>query len=164
MAEIRPFQAIRYDQTRWGGDLSNVIAPPYDVLDQSDKEALLSRSDHNIVAIDLPHIPPKSAGPPEVYQRSAQMLDGWLESGALVRESQPALYVYHQVFEHDGKRYTRRKFIARLRLVPFSEGIVLPHEQTFGGPKEDRLALTKATRCNVSPVFALYTDPQDAVG
>ncbi|HUU84052.1 MAG TPA: DUF1015 domain-containing protein, partial [Phycisphaerae bacterium] len=115
-------------------------------------------------AIDLPHIPPKSAGPPELYEASARRLAQWLEDGTLVRESQPAFYLYHQVFEHAGRTYTRRKFIAGVRLVPFSEGTVLPHEETFGGPKEDRLALTRATRCNMSPVFGLYTDPDDEVG
>jgi len=164
MAEVRPLQAIRYDYTRWAGDLSDVIAPPYDVLDRSDKDALLARSDRNIVAVDLPHIPPKALGPAEEYERSAQTLAAWLEDGTLVRESQPAMYAYHQTFEHAGRQYTRRKFIARVRLVPFDEGVVLPHEQTFGGPKEDRLALTKATQCNVSPVFGLYTDPEGAVG
>ena len=164
MVEVRPFRAIRYDHTRFGGDLSSVIAPPYDVLDQRDKDRLLSGSDRNIVAIDLPHIPPKSLGPPEAYQRSARTLQAWLDDGTLVREEKPAFYLYHQVFEHQRRTYTRRKFIARMRLVPFSEGAVLPHEETFGGPKEDRLALTKACRCNVSPVFGLYADPQDAVG
>jgi uncharacterized protein (DUF1015 family) len=164
MAEIRPFAAIRYDFRPLRGDLSTRIAPPYDVLDQSDKEALLAKSDRNIVAIDLPHLPPKSLGPQEVYDRSARILKAWLADGTLIREAQPALYVYHQVFKQEGRTYTRRKFIARLRLVPFSEGVVLPHEETFGGPKEDRLALMKATACNLSPVFGLYSDPQDAVG
>jgi len=164
MAEVKPFRALRYEHTRMGGDLSTVIAPPYDVLDKSDKETLLAQSDRNMVAIDLPHIPPKALGPPAAYQRSAETLAAWLEDGTLVREQEPALYVYHQEFEHAGRGYTGRKFIARVRLVPFSEGVVLPHEQTFGGPKEDRLALTKATKCNLSPVFGLYTDPQDAIG
>ncbi len=164
MAEIRAFRAIRYDHIRLGGDLSSVIAPPYDVLDQRDKDELLARSDRNIAALDLPHIPPKSLGPPECYARSADSLEQWLKDGTLTRETQPALYLYHQVFEHGGKQYTRRKFFATVRLVPFSEGVVLPHEETFGGPKEDRLALTKATKCNMSPVFGIYTDPEDAIG
>ena len=78
MPEIRPFAAVRYDQRRFGGDLSRLIAPPYDVLDERDKQGLLARSERNIVAIDLPHIPPKSAGPAEVYERSARMLNEWL--------------------------------------------------------------------------------------
>lgn len=164
MPEIAPFSAIRYDLRRVGGDLSAVFAPPYDVLNESDKKALLTRSDRNIVAIDLPHLPPKCAGPAQVYERAARTMQDWLRDGTLVRDLAPAMYVYHQRFEHDGKQYTRRMFIARVRLQPFTEGSILPHERTFGGPKEDRLALMKATKCNLSAIFALYQDPQDEIG
>ena len=164
MAEVTPFAAIRYDYSKVGGDLSNLIAPPYDVLDQSDKDALLAKDGHNIVGIDLPHMPPKSKGPDEAYAASAKLLDAWLGDGTLVREPKPAIYLYHQTFEYAGKTHTRRKLIARVRLQPFSEGVVLPHEKTFGGAKEDRLALMKATKVNMSPIFGLFTDQEDKVG
>lgn len=164
MAQIEPLDGIRYDFERLGGDVSSVIAPPYDVLNQADKDALLARSECNIVAVDLPHIPPKEEGPRQVYQQANALLERWLAEGVLVRETAPAIYAYNQTFVHDDQRYTRHQLIVRVRLCEFSEGVVLPHEQTFGGPKADRLALTKATRCNVSPVFGLYTDAQNAVG
>lgn len=164
MLEVRPFAAIRFDPTKTNGDVSNLIAPPYDVLDQADKDALLAKSDRNIVAIDLPHLPPKSAGPQECYDRASATLQTRIDDGHMMREQQPALYVYHQTFEHEGKTYTRRKFIARVRLRPFEDGVVLPHELTFGGPKEDRLALMKASQCQLSPIFGLYSDPDDVIG
>ena len=164
MPNVTPFAAIRFDHMHSGGDLSDRIAPPYDVLDQDDKNALLARSDRNIVAIDLPHVPPKTAGPAEAYRQSGDTLDAWLADGILIREDKPALYLYHQRFEHAGRTYTRRKFFARVRLQPFSHGSILPHEKTFGGPKEDRLALMKATKCQLSPIFGLYPDPDDRVG
>jgi uncharacterized protein (DUF1015 family) len=163
MPEIKPFRGIRYDFARFGGDLSAVIAPPYDVLDKKDKAALLARSPFNIVAVDLPHIPPKEEGPQQAYLDAQFTLDGWINDGVLVTEDAPALYVYHQTFEHEGKQLTRRQFIAAVRLHPFEEGVVLPHEKTFGGPKADRLALMKETGCNMSPVFGLFTDPQAEV-
>lgn len=164
MAYVKPFSAIRYDFSRLSSELSAVLAPPYDVLDQADKDALLAKSDRNIVAIDLPHLPPKSAGPESVYLQAAERLEAWLTDGTLMREEKPAIYLYHQVFEYEGKTFTRRKFVARVRLQPFSEGSILPHEKTFGGPKEDRLALMKATKCQLSPIFGLYSDPQDRLG
>ncbi len=163
MLEVAPFAAIRFDHTKTHGDLSALIAPPYDVLDKGDKDALLARSDRNIVAIDLPHLPPKSAGPAECYDRAARMLTTRLHDGTLTRENQPALYLYHQTFTHEGQTYTRKKFIARVRLRPFTDGVILPHELTFGGPKEDRLALMKATKCQLSPIFGLFADPQHRV-
>lgn len=163
MAQISPFRAIRYDHDKCGGDISNLIAPPYDVLNQADKDALLVRSDRNIVAVDLPHLPPKKAGPNEVYLQSAALMDRWLADGTLTREDNPSLYLYHQSFEYAGRVYTRRMFIAGVRLVCFSQGSVLPHEKTFGGPKEDRLALMKATHAQLSPIFGLFSDPTNTV-
>lgn len=163
MPEIRPFRALRYDFKRFNSDLSAVLAPPYDVLDQADKDALLARNSRNIVAVDLPHIPPKEEGPQQAYLDAQFTLDTWVAEGVLIRESQPALYLYHQTFEYEGKEITRKQFIAIVRLHDFGEGIVLPHEKTFGGPKADRLALTKETRCNLSPVFGLFADPEGAV-
>ena len=164
MPEVKSFAAIRFNTEKNGGDLSDLLAPPYDVLDQDDKNALLRKSDRNIVAIDLPHVPPKSAGPPEVYERSGALLQRWLADGTMIRDTKPAIYLYHQTFEHEGTSYTRRTFIARVRLQPFSEGSILPHEKTFGGPKEDRLALMKATRCQLSGLLGMYRDPEDRIG
>jgi len=95
MLELRPLHGIRYDFDALGGDLSKVLAPPYDVLDEEDKRCLLAQSDRNIVAVDLPHLPPKSLGPPAAYERAARELKSWLADGTLIRESKPALYVYH---------------------------------------------------------------------
>ncbi len=162
MARIAPFRGIRYDATRFPGeDVSLVIAPPYDVLSEADRDALLARHDRNIVAIDLPHVPPGSAGPPEAYARSADLLRAWLDDGTLVHDERPALYVYHQRFTHGGRPIVRRKFFTRLRLEPFGAGTVFPHEQTFGGPKQDRLMLTRSTRCNLSPIFGIYPDAEN---
>ncbi len=159
MPEIAAFRAVRYRPDRFGGDWSALIAPPYDVLSAADKACLLRRCDRNIVAIDLPHVPPESAGPDEVYRAADGLLRRWLADGTLQQDDRPAIYVYHQEYAHAGRTYLRRKFFARMRLEPFGAGTVFPHEQTFGGPKEDRLKLMQATRCQLSAVFGLYSDP-----
>ena len=158
MPEIAPFAALRYSR-RLGPDLSTLIAPPYDVLTAADKAALLARDPHNIVAVDLPHVPPESAGPDAAYQQAATTLKQWVADGTMTLDQQPAIYVYTQEYEHAGRRYTRRKFFARMRLEEFGAGTVFPHEKTFGGPKEDRFKLIAATACQLSAVFGLYSDP-----
>lgn len=163
MPEIVPFRALRYNTAQFTSDLSAVVAPPYDVLDQAGKSALLARSDRNIVAVDLPHVPPKTAGPDAVYLKAAEVLHGWLADATLVTDKQPAIYAYHQVYTHAGRQYTRKMFFARMRLESFGSGTVFPHEQTFGGPKEDRFKLMQATRCQLSPVFGLYSDPSNTI-
>jgi uncharacterized protein (DUF1015 family) len=140
-----------------------LISPPYDILTEADKQALLKEDDHNIVAIDLPHTPPKSAGPDIAYERAGGAMISWLDVRILAWDPQPAIYAYHQDYSLGGRALRRKKFLVRLRLEPFGSGSVFPHEQTFGGPKEDRLKLTAATRCNVSPIFALYPDPENSV-
>lgn len=162
MSTIRPLCGIRY-ATNKSRDVSALLAPPYDIVDDRGKAELLARHPDNFVKIDLPHMPPKSAGPSAVYEACATVLGRWLANGTMVRDRQPAVYAYHQIYRHDGTQYIRKMFFAGLRLEPFGEGSIFPHERTFGGPKEDRLALTKATRANLSPIFGLYEDAQNVV-
>lgn len=163
MPEIAPFAGIRYNTDHFGSDLSKLVAPPYDVLEADDKASLIAKDPYNIVTVDLPHVPPKSAGMASLYKQAANTLTFWRGEGALQQESEPALYVYHQEYTVAGRSYTRKMFFTRMRLEAFGRGTVFPHEQTFGGPKEDRLMLMEATRCQLSAIFALYSDPQRSV-
>ncbi len=162
MAQISPFQAVRYN-TNQQHDLSSVLAPPYDVIDLDLRNDLVARDQHNIVRIDLPHMPPTSLGPAQAYARSAELLKDWLDRKVLLADPQPAFYYYQQTFTIGSVTHTRRAFFCRVALEPLGQGAIRPHEHTFSGPKEDRLALTKATRCNLSPVFALYPDQNNQV-
>lgn len=160
MAAIAPFSAIHYPQTRQ----SDLVAPPYDVLSAADKQRLLDRNPANIVAIDLPHIPPKEAGPDATYAAAAKTLQDWLANGTLIRDKESAIYPYQQTYTHAGVTYKRRGFFARVKLEDFGPaGTIHPHEQTFSGPKEDRLKLMRASKANLSPVFGLYDDPKNDV-
>jgi uncharacterized protein (DUF1015 family) len=156
MAEIQPLRALHYD-TAVVGPLADVTAPPYDVIDAEQRAALLARSPHNIVAIDLPE------GEPDRYAAAANLLETWQLQGALVRDSEPAIWAHSQDYTGpDGRRLTRRGFYCRMRIEEYGPGRVRPHERTHPGPKEDRLRLTRATRANVSPIFSLYSDPTQA--
>jgi len=160
MAVVQPFQAIRYVKAQQ----TELVSPPYDVLSGDDKSRLLKRNGHNIVAIDLPHIPPKEAGPDAAYEGAAHTLRMWVEAEILKTDPKPALYPYQQTYTHNGVTYKRRGFFARVRLEDFGPGgSIHPHEQTFSGPKEDRLKLMRATKANLSPVFGLYDDPKNDV-
>jgi len=163
VADIRAFCGWRYNPQRYGSQYDTLIAPPYDVLSAADKQALLDRNSHNIVAIDLPHVPPDSEGPEACYREAARRLRSWQDEAVLVRDPQPALYVYHQEYELNGQRLTRKGFFAAMRLEAFGTGTVFPHEETFGGPKADRLKLMRVTQCQLSPVFGLYSDPEQHV-
>lgn len=159
MADIQPLRALHYDQSLVG-PLSGVTSPPYDVIDAGQREQLLERSPFNVVAVDLPQDEP---GGRDAYAAAGELFESWRDSGALVRDSQPALWAHTQDYTGpDGLRRTRRGFFCRVRLEEYGAGRVRPHERTHPGPKEDRLRLTRATRANTSPIFSLYSDPTDA--
>ncbi len=160
MAHLRPFSATRFAR-RMDLEISKLIAPPFDVLDENAKAALQAAHPNNIVTIDLPHIPPKAAGPFEKYEQANATFDAWLENGTLVQDRRPALYPYTQTFEKHGRTYHRRGFYALVRLAPFGQGQVVPHEKTYKGAIEDRLALMRAMRVQMSPIFGIYSDPRN---
>lgn len=161
MATIRPFVGIRYS-SKQGKDLSKLIAPPYDVLDAKGKAALLAKDPHNIVSIDLPHVPPKQLGPPSAYQAAAKAMNEWLASGVLSKATRRAVYPYEQTYTHGGKNYHRRGLICLVKLTPFGVDVI-PHEKTYAGPIEDRLHLMHATGAQLSPVFGLFMDSRDEI-
>ncbi|MFA5865632.1 MAG: DUF1015 domain-containing protein [Phycisphaerae bacterium] len=163
MAVVDGFCGIRYSLKN-GADISDRIAPPYDVVVTDEAKAkLLAKSPFNIIAIDMPHTPPKQAGPEQVYDLAGLQLFHWIKEGVFLRDREPAIYVYQQRFSHQNRNYTRRGFIARLKLEEFGTGSVFPHEQTYGGPKEDRLMLTKFTKSNMSQVFCLFDDDTNEI-
>src|SRR3954452_18516285 len=162
MADIRAFRAFRYDLGRVGA-LSDVVAPPYDVIDPALQQALYDRSPYNVIRLILNKEEPADAETNNRYTRASATLRDWLRDDVLLQDSARGLYVYHQEFEAEGRRYTRRGFLARVRLEPFGSGRISPHEETMSGPKADRLKLFRATAMNLSPVFGLYPDPDNAV-
>jgi uncharacterized protein (DUF1015 family) len=158
--DIRPFRGWTYAAD--DGDVSDRIAPPYDVLNAAQRDELLARHPRNIVAVDLPHFPPDSEGPKEAYDHAAWVLGEWKGRGDVLQADRPCLYAYSQQYTWAGRTYTRRAMIAGVRARELGEEII-PHEHTFAGPKADRLRLTEATRTQLSPIFGFYQDPQGQV-
>jgi uncharacterized protein (DUF1015 family) len=152
MAEVQPLRALRYDPAAVGS-LDDVIAPPYDVIDNEQRAALAAKSPYNVVEIDLP----------PSYEQAAATMREWREGGVLVHEEEPAVWLLRQEYAApDGAKWTRTGFFARVRVENYGAGRIRPHERTHPGPKEDRLRLTRATRANLSPIFTLFPDRDDA--
>ena len=159
MADIQAFRGIRYDLGHVGS-LSDVIAPPYDVIGAELQETLYKKHPCNIIRLDLNREEPGDNEAQNKYTRAARFLSTWRGEGVLFEEAQPATYVYHQEYVVDGQRYVRKGFMARCRVERFGEGKIFPHEETMSGPKQDRLLLTRATKANLSQIFGLYPDPE----
>jgi uncharacterized protein (DUF1015 family) len=161
MADVQPLRALHYDPAVVGR-IADVVAPPYDVIDASQRAELLARSPFNVVAVDLPQADPGAAGS-DPYTAAGELFERWQLDGAVVRDGQPAMWAHTQDYTGpDGQARTRTGFFCRVRIEDYGPGRVRPHERTHPGPKEDRLRLTRATRANISPIFSLYSDPQRA--
>jgi uncharacterized protein (DUF1015 family) len=106
---------------------------------------------------------PTSPEGPNVYTRARTCYQDWMRSGILKREEQPALYIYEQTFNVEGKVYARLGMTSAVQLVDFSEGVILPHEKTHSGPQEDRLRLLKTMQVNTEQIFILYPDAENKV-
>jgi uncharacterized protein (DUF1015 family) len=143
---LKPFRALRYDEEA-AGPLDDLVAPPYDVITAEACEQLVARSPWNAVRLVRPEDP----------EEAARALADWQERGVLVRERKPAVWLVEEEYTGpDGVRRTRRGVAARVRLKPYGDGVVLPHEGTFSEPKEKRLRLLRATRVKPSPIFLLH--------
>ena len=162
MPNIQPFEGLRYNLAQIGS-LSDVVAPPYDVIDPALQDALYEKHPNNVVRLILNKMLPTDDEQNNRYTRSARELKNWKEEGVLQKDSKPAIYVYHEVFTANGKEYTRKGFMCGCEAVPFGEGMVFPHEITMSGPKLDRLMLTTACKTNFSQIFGLYPDEKNEV-
>ena len=149
MALVKPFRALMYD-VRKAGRLDDLVAPPHDVISLDDRKRLLARSPYNVVRLIRPDEP----------DDAAEALTAWRADGILVRDVRPGVWLLAEDFlGPDGRPRTRRGIVARVRLHPYSDGVILPHERTFGSSRETRLRLLRATRAKLSPILLLHEGP-----
>ncbi len=157
MPELHAFCGLRYDLGHVGA-LSDVVAPPYDVIDSDLQNALYEKHPANVIRLILNRREPGDQNEDARYARAARYLNNWIGEGLLQRDPNPALYVYHQAFDYAGSHFIRRGFMGRVRLERFGEGTIYPHEETHAAAKADRLKLTQACRANLSQIFGIYPD------
>jgi uncharacterized protein (DUF1015 family) len=148
MADVTPFRSLRYDE-RKAGPLAELVAPPYDVISPDARSAYLERSPYNIVHLTLP----------DSEEQAARDLGAWRDEGVFVEEEPSAWVLSQEYVGPDGVGRTRNGLVAALRLEPYDNGVVLPHERTHAGPKEGRLRLLRATKTQLEPIFLLYDGP-----
>ncbi len=152
--EIRPFHALHYADDRVR--LADVVSPPYDVIDEQLRERLLARSPYNVVHLILPE--------PGGEREAGDTLEAWRREQIVIREPRPCMYWLEQHARGpDGVRRRRAGLIAALRLEPYAPGRIRRHERTLEAPKAGRLAVLRAVRANLSPIFMAYGDPSRRV-
>ncbi len=152
MADIKAFRGMRFD-TKKAGEIEKLCCPPYDIISEEERLGFIAENENNIIRLELP----KGDTP---YEDAAAILKAWEDKGVLIREDEPAIYVYEEEFTAYGKSGAVKGIIVRLKVEEFEKGVVLPHEFTLSKAKEDRLNLMKATNCNFSQIYGLYMDEE----
>jgi uncharacterized protein (DUF1015 family) len=151
---VAPFDGLLFDPARVG-DLAAVTAPPYDIIGPEEQRRLHRASPHNISRIDLGRDDGVSG---DKYTRAGRLFRRWRREGALAPAGRPGVYPYEMRFMHHGAPRRVRGVILEVGLEPWGRG-VLPHEHTMVAPVEDRLALMRSTRANISPIYAVCSGP-----
>ncbi|QAT48296.1 DUF1015 domain-containing protein [Caproiciproducens sp. NJN-50] len=150
MAEIKPFRALRFADK--AGAVSSLTCPPYDIISEEERRALLLENPYNVIRLELPR---EGEDP---YAEAGQTLKSWISDGILRRDTDPGLYLYEEEFTAYGQTKKIKGIVCLVRLEEFSKGIILPHEETLSKAKQDRFNLMSATGCNFSQIYSLYND------
>jgi len=162
MVKVAPLTGITYNLNKVR--ISDVIAPPYDVISSEEQENLYNKSPYNIVRLILGKINPDDTETNNRYTRAAEDFKNYLEQKALISSDKPCIYYYIQNYTTTkGDKISRKGFIARNLIEEYEKGNIMPHEFTMGGPKEDRLKLMKTCKANFSQVFFAYSDPDGEI-
>jgi uncharacterized protein (DUF1015 family) len=156
--ELRPFRGITYNPAHFD-DLFALLAPPYDVISQQERDLYYQRHPHNVVRLIYGKDEPGDTACENRYTRAAHYLQTWFRRGVLRRDPQPAMYLCaEQYLLPDGTQRERQGLIALCRLEPYERGIILPHEETSPVPKRMLFDLRSTVEANLSQIFALYAD------
>jgi len=167
MAHVIPFHGTLYNPSTVG-DVRQVVAPPYDIIDATLQKTLHDRHANNVIRLELGYEQPGDTPSDNKYLRAAGALKAWLKSGALRRDDKPTIY-YHTIeyqppYSAPGTPTKVFKgFLSTVELEEFGSGKIYPHENTRAAAKTDRLNLLEACRANFSAIISLYSDPQNDV-
>ena len=157
MADIKPFKGYRYDEEKVGG-LNTVVSPPYYNIKAAEKEMLYNLSEYNSVRLFSGMKDENDDDTHNKFTRAAQYLDSWIENGILVRDEEPAIYMYEQTLEVHGIQYQNRSFVALVRLEDFSDGVIMPCEEIREVSRQDRYEFLTHTNADMSMISCLYME------
>jgi uncharacterized protein (DUF1015 family) len=157
MPKIIPFRGVLYNQNKIRA-LAEVVTPPYDIISSHQQKKYYRRNKYNIIRLILGREYLRDNERNNKYTRAAKFLNNWLKKGVLKKDRKPSIYIYSQQYYHKGEKRTRLGFIALMRIENFNKSSVLPHEDTFVKPKQDRLNLLRKTKANLSPIFSIFSD------
>lgn len=162
MSTVKPFKGVVYDKSKLKSVLP-VVTPPYDIIPPAMQDALYGKSPYNFVRLELGKIKDTDDAADNRYTRAGALFRSWLKNGILRRDEKETLYIYAQVYKEGGRVINRVGFLGLMGFGGGSGSKVLPHENTLKAPKEDRLALMREVKANLSPIFVLFDDKSGTI-
>ena len=162
MTTILPIKGVRYTHEA-GPNFKELVTPPYDVITPEQQENYYKKNAQNIIRLEYGKILPGDDETNNRYTRAAETFREWMDQEILIQEEEEAIYLYEQHFIYDNQHHMRQAIFCGVGLTPFSEGNIIPHEETLDNPKADRLKLLQHCEANFSPIFGLYKDPNHIV-
>lgn len=157
MADVFPFRGVLYNPEKIQ-NLSDVVAPPYDVISPEEQDAFYARSEYNVIRLILGKVYEADNENNTPHTRAAEFLKKCMDENILKQDDEDAMYLTSVEFDAYGKKAVRYGLIARVKLETFDKGVILPHEKTFSKVKTERLGLMKKCKVNDSQIFSLYRD------
>jgi uncharacterized protein (DUF1015 family) len=157
MPELIPLRCFYYSDGNDPAILRSLVAPPYDVISEEEKQDLKNKNPNNICHVILP----------ETYEGAGQKLDEMIENHTLISDNNRYICIYgiEYLRPDTGEKTIRYGFVGLLKLAeifPAVDGIV-PHEMTFKKFTEDRLNIIEKTDANFSPIFTIYNGNGSAI-
>ncbi|NLN76754.1 MAG: DUF1015 domain-containing protein [Armatimonadetes bacterium] len=162
MAQIKPFAAVRYDESVVG-ELGKVVSPPYDIISPEDRVYYHKLHPNNFVRLVLGEELPGDDDSDNRFTRAGNYLRSWMADGAMKQDAAPALFVYQQIFQTDGCEKSVRGFTAAVKIQEYSDKVILPHENTLSRPKSELAVLIREVKANLDCVYGLYADAEYAL-
>jgi uncharacterized protein (DUF1015 family) len=157
MATIKPFHGMKFN-TANAGAIGELVCPPYDIISPKQREEYIEKNQYNIIRLELP------TGGDDRYKQAGELLKSWLDKKILEKDAKEGIYIYEMDFVANGVKNSLKGFVTLVKLHEFSDGVVLPHEETLSKAKTDRFNLMSETMCNFSQIYSLYMDEDGAVG
>ena len=157
MARIFPIKGIMYN-SELDNDLGKFLCPPFDVVDDNDKDKLYGISEYNVIRLENGKSFLTDDNVENKYTRSSKFLDEWLSKKVLVKDNEESLFILEEIFENNNKHISRSSLICNVKVEDYEKKVVLPHEKTREKQKKDRFELMKNTKAVFSPIMSMIED------
>jgi uncharacterized protein (DUF1015 family) len=148
---LHPFRAVRPPPEL----ASQVAAVPYDVVSRSEAAELARDNPYSFLHIGRSDIDlPEEIDPyhPRIYAQAREALDRFIAQGILLRDREPALYLYRQVM--DGRAQTG--VVGCVHIDDYGSDVIRKHEKTRPDKEDDRTRHVLTLNAHAEPVFLAY--------